>query len=92
MAISGSKLIGRKAWQTRDEDGHSSRRCLRCASITGSPPDQTQASAAPFATVAKRTGFDAARLALFLLDPHPGCRTCRSPATRRAIRRRILRA
>jgi mono/diheme cytochrome c family protein len=27
--------------------------------------------ATPFATVAKRGGFDAAKLAFFLLDPHP---------------------
>jgi len=25
----------------------------------------------PFATIAKTPGFDAARIALFLLDPHP---------------------
>ncbi len=27
--------------------------------------------ATPFATIAKRGGFDAAKLAFFLLDPHP---------------------
>jgi hypothetical protein len=28
-------------------------------------------SAPPFATVANRSDFDAAKIALFLLDPHP---------------------
>jgi hypothetical protein len=27
--------------------------------------------AAPFATIARRPGFDAAKIALFLLTPHP---------------------
>jgi hypothetical protein len=27
--------------------------------------------ASPFATIAKRGGFDAAKVAFFLLDPHP---------------------
>jgi mono/diheme cytochrome c family protein len=46
------------------------RWCASCHVISSS---QTQASAdaPPFTEVAKEPGFDAARLALFLLDPHP---------------------
>jgi len=32
---------------------------------------QTTGEAPPFASVAHRPGFDAARLSFFLLDPHP---------------------
>lgn len=44
-----------------------------CASCHLVQSGQTSASteAPPFATVAKKPGFDAAALALFLLDPHP---------------------
>ena len=44
--------------------------CGECHLVAGG---QRQASAdvAPFASIAKRREFDAAQLALFLLDPHP---------------------
>jgi cytochrome c len=46
------------------------RWCVNCHLVV---PDQTSATtdAPPFASVAKRPGFDEARLAFFLLDPHP---------------------
>ena len=46
------------------------RWCVNCHIIG---PDQTSATtdAPPFASVAKRPNFDEARLAFFLLDPHP---------------------
>ena len=47
------------------------RWCEACHVIR---PDQRRSSidaAPPFATIAARPGFDAARIALFLLDPHP---------------------
>ncbi|HLH50846.1 MAG TPA: c-type cytochrome [Roseiarcus sp.] len=44
-----------------------------CASCHVVAPDQggTVAEAPPFATIARRPDFDAGKLALFLLDPHP---------------------
>lgn len=46
------------------------RWCADCHLVSA---DQTRASAdaAPFATVARQPDFSAARLAFFLLDPHP---------------------
>jgi mono/diheme cytochrome c family protein len=46
------------------------RWCATCHLVA---PDQARASTdvPPFASVARQPGFDAARLALFLLDPHP---------------------
>jgi mono/diheme cytochrome c family protein len=46
------------------------RWCATCHVIA---PDQTQATseATPFMAIARRDGFDAGALALFLLDPHP---------------------
>jgi hypothetical protein len=47
------------------------RWCEACHVVT---PTQTRAStdlAPPFASIARRPDFDAARIALFLLDPHP---------------------
>lgn len=44
-----------------------------CATCHVTATDQTQATgeATPFPAIARRPGFDAATLALFLLDPHP---------------------
>lgn len=44
-----------------------------CASCHITAADQTQATgeATPFPSIARREAFDAAALALFLLDPHP---------------------
>jgi mono/diheme cytochrome c family protein len=46
------------------------RWCEACHVVA---PTQSRSSsdAAPFATIAARPDFDAAKLALFLLDPHP---------------------
>jgi mono/diheme cytochrome c family protein len=47
------------------------RWCEACHVVT---PTQRRAGtdqAPPFATIAKTTDFDAAKIALFLLDPHP---------------------
>jgi cytochrome c len=47
------------------------RWCEACHVVT---PTQTRAStdlAPPFASIAKRSGFDSAKIALFLLDPYP---------------------
>ena len=44
-----------------------------CSSCHLVSPEQKQATAAvpPFSEIAKRPNFDVARLAFFLLDPHP---------------------
>ncbi len=46
------------------------RWCAECHLVA---PDQQRASAdvAPFASIARVPGFNAAQLAFFLLDPHP---------------------
>jgi mono/diheme cytochrome c family protein len=46
------------------------RWCAGCHLIA-SGQQRAGTDAPPFATIAGRPGFDAARLALFLLDPHP---------------------
>jgi mono/diheme cytochrome c family protein len=47
------------------------RWCASCHLIGRNPGQVASDEAPPFASVAKRPGFDAGRLALFLLDPHP---------------------
>jgi mono/diheme cytochrome c family protein len=46
------------------------RWCAPCH-VVASDQRQTTGEAPPFATIASRPGFDPARLAFFLLDPHP---------------------
>jgi mono/diheme cytochrome c family protein len=46
------------------------RWCATCHLVVSDQKDATT-QAPTFASVAKRPGFDAARIALFLLDPHP---------------------
>jgi mono/diheme cytochrome c family protein len=46
------------------------RWCTSCHLVAPGQP-RTMTEAPPFATIANRPDFDAARLALFLLDPHP---------------------
>jgi len=58
-----------------DADPENGERLARrwCASCHVVAPDQQQASAdvPPFATIARSPDFSAAKVALFLLDPHP---------------------
>jgi mono/diheme cytochrome c family protein len=46
------------------------RWCQACHVVTDGPRASTD-GAPPFATIAARSDFDAAKVALFLLDPHP---------------------
>jgi mono/diheme cytochrome c family protein len=46
------------------------RWCEPCHVVAGDQREVT-GEAPPFASIARRPGFDPARLALFLLDPHP---------------------
>ena len=47
------------------------RWCEACHVVTPTQRRAATDQAPPFATIAKIPGFDAAKIALFLLDPHP---------------------
>ena len=49
------------------------RWCQAChvTTVTAMAPRPSTDAAPPFATIATRPDFDAAKIALFLLDPHP---------------------
>jgi mono/diheme cytochrome c family protein len=47
------------------------RWCEACHVISATQRRATTDQAPPFATIARRAGFNAAKIALFLLDPHP---------------------
>jgi len=47
------------------------RWCQACHVVTPTQRGAATDQAPPFATIAKIPGFDAGRIALFLLDPHP---------------------
>jgi len=58
---------------TRDADHGQTlvnRWCVSCH-LAGTDQKQATTDAPPFAGIAKRSDFDAAKLAFFLLDPHP---------------------
>ena len=66
------------------------RWCSSCHVVASNQRGPTS-EAPPFATIAHAPGFDAAKIALFLLDPHPKrCRICNYPGRKRRILRRIL--
>ena len=47
------------------------RWCAACHVVSATQHSATTDQAPPFATIARRPGFDAAKIARFLLDPHP---------------------
>jgi cytochrome c2 len=47
------------------------RRWCEPCHVVATDQREVTGEAPPFASVAKRPGFDAARIAMFLLDPHP---------------------
>ncbi len=47
------------------------RWCAACHVVSATQRSSTTDQAPPFASIAKTPGFDAAKLALFLLNPHP---------------------
>jgi mono/diheme cytochrome c family protein len=47
------------------------RWCEACHVVSATQRRASTDQAPPFATIARRRGFDAAKIALFLLDPHP---------------------
>jgi mono/diheme cytochrome c family protein len=74
LALAGiAALLGSSSAFAADA-GHgktlAQRWCVNCH-LVGSDQSSTTTDAPPFASVAKRPNFDEARLAFFLLDPHP---------------------
>jgi mono/diheme cytochrome c family protein len=67
MAIVAQPVL---AADVRNGERIARRWCEPCHVVAADQREVT-GDAAPFASVAKRPGFDAARLAMFLLDPHP---------------------
>ena len=47
------------------------RWCAACHVVSATQHQSTTDQAPPFARIAKTPGFDAGKIALFLLDPHP---------------------
>ena len=47
------------------------RWCEACHVVTATQTRPATDQAPPFASIAKEPGFDAGKIALFLLDPHP---------------------
>jgi len=47
------------------------RWCEACHVVSATQTRPATDQAPPFATIARRPGFDAAKITLFLLDPHP---------------------
>ena len=47
------------------------RWCQACHMVSPGQGGTTSDQAPPFATIAKTPGFDAGKIAFFLLDPHP---------------------
>jgi mono/diheme cytochrome c family protein len=74
-ACGGLLAVAASMPQAFAADASNGERLVRrwCAPCHVVAPDQQQTTgeAPPFATIAGRPGFDPARLALFLLDPHP---------------------
>jgi mono/diheme cytochrome c family protein len=54
-----------------DHGGRLARRWCASCHLVAADQRQTNAEAPPFAVIAARAGFDANRLAFFLLEPHP---------------------
>jgi mono/diheme cytochrome c family protein len=66
-------LIGTPGLAADPRNGeHLARRwCVACHVVASSQHRSTTDQAPPFATIASRPGFNAGKVALFLLDPHP---------------------
>jgi mono/diheme cytochrome c family protein len=71
MMLAGAVMMDAACAADAYNGGQIARRwCEPCHVVAG---DQrgTTGEAPPFASVAKRPGFDAGQVAMFLLDPHP---------------------
>jgi hypothetical protein len=74
-AISTGLLAAASAMPALAADPYNGERLARrwCepCHVVASDQREVTGEAPPFASIARRPGFDPARLALFLLDPHP---------------------
>jgi mono/diheme cytochrome c family protein len=70
--IVAATLLVTPAFGADPDEGETLARrwCAPCHVIASNQPGATS-EAPPFTTIAKRPDFDAAKIALFLLDPHP---------------------
>jgi len=71
--IVAAALAMRPAYAADPDNGErlAHRWCAACHVVSATQRQTTTDQAPPFATIAKIPGFDAAKIALFLLDPHP---------------------
>jgi mono/diheme cytochrome c family protein len=72
VALVAMSVIAPVALAADPEKGEELARrwCAACHVVASGQPT-TRTEAPPFSTIARQPGFDAARVALFLLDPHP---------------------
>ncbi len=71
-AIAGSLTIaGAAAAADAYNGGQIARRWCQPCHVVAGDQQATVGEAPPFASIAKKPGFDTGQLALFLLDPHP---------------------
>jgi mono/diheme cytochrome c family protein len=66
-------LLPQRGWAADADNGSrlAHRWCEACHVVTPTQHRAATDQAPPFATIARRPGFSASRVALFLLDPHP---------------------
>lgn len=66
-------LFPQPGWSADADNGLrlAHRWCEACHIVTPTQRRPGSDQAPPFATIAKRPGFNASQIALFLLDPHP---------------------
>ena len=72
VLVIGTAFVSSPAFAANADHGKTlaQRWCVNCH-IVGTDQQTATTDAPPFATVAKMPNFDEARLAFFLLDPHP---------------------
>jgi mono/diheme cytochrome c family protein len=73
FAAAGIILSSSQAFGADPDNGErlAQRWCAACHVVTPTQTSTTTDQAPPFPVIAKLPGFDAAKIALFLLDPHP---------------------
>jgi mono/diheme cytochrome c family protein len=71
--IVAAALVMTPAYAADPDNGErlAQRWCAACHVVSATQRQTTTDQAPPFATIAKSPGFDASKVALFLLDPHP---------------------
>ncbi len=71
LVLAGVAMAGTADAADAYNGGQIARRwCAPCHVVAGDQQGTT-GEAPPFASIAKRPGFDTGQLAMFLLDPHP---------------------